>query len=230
MELASGAVRVVLAAVLLPAALAVPSSLGRSVRLPVPLAPVQATGPQDGGGEPIREALLVRMEDELYSRMPAAPPALHEAVARALIGEAKAVQVDPLLVLAMIEVESGFDPLAASSAGARGLMQLLPATMQREAAALGLGGADPSDPIVNVRAGVRYLRRCLDAYPGHLDLALMAYNSGPNRVLEFLEDGEVPGWASAYPERVEQAWRRVRKAFAAEPGARLAEAGAPPVQ
>jgi soluble lytic murein transglycosylase-like protein len=159
--------------------------------------------------------------------MPAASQQVHEGVARALAAEAEAVDVDPLLALAMIEVESGFDPSAASHAGARGLMQLLPATMQRELEALGLGDASPEDPVANVRAGIRYLRRCLDAYPGHLDLALMAYNSGPNRVLEFLEDGEVPDWALVYPRRVEAEQRRIRKAFGEEAPARVATADRP---
>jgi soluble lytic murein transglycosylase-like protein len=181
-----------------------------------------------GCPEAVREALVARVEDHLFTRMPAAPQPVHEAVARALVREAEEVEVDPLLVLAMIEVESGFDPEAASGAGAHGLMQLLPATMQREAEALGISGADPSDPVANVRAGVRYLRRCLDAYPRHRDLALMAYNAGPNRVLEFIEGGEVPEWAAVYPRRVDGELRRLRKAFGAEPVVRLAQASQPP--
>jgi soluble lytic murein transglycosylase-like protein len=175
----------------------------------------------------IREAFVARLEDHLFERMPGAPQHVHEAVARALATEAEAARVDPLLVLAMIEVESGYDSGATSHAGARGLMQLLPATMQREAEALGLCGASPDDPVANVRAGVRYLRRCLDAYRGQLDLALMAYNSGPNRVLEFLEDGEVPDWALVYPRRVEAEQRRIRKAFGEEAPARVATADRP---
>jgi soluble lytic murein transglycosylase-like protein len=213
------------AAVLLAAALSVPARLGEGPRRFGPAEPERGASLAAGCPEAVREAFVARMEDRLYERMPASPQVLHEQVARALVGESEEVKVDPLLVLAMIEVESGFDSTAVSSAGAHGLMQLLPGTMQREAEALGLDDADPADPVANVRAGVRYLRRCLDAYPGHLDLALMAYNSGPNRVLEFLEDGEVPEWASAYPLRVEQALGRVRRAFAAEPSARLAEAG-----
>jgi len=204
--------------------LALPSPLGEGPRALAPVEPERGASLAAGCPEALREALVARVEDHLWERMPTAAQALHEAVARALVGEAEEAQVDPLLVLAMIEIESAFDPAATSSAGAHGLMQLLPATMRREAAALGLPDADPSDPVANVRAGVRYLRRCLDSYPGHLDLALMAYNSGPNRVLEFLDDGEVPEWAEAYPRRVEQALRRVRRLFATEPAVRLAEA------
>lgn len=213
-----------MAAALLATALAVPSPLGEGPRPILPAEPELGACLAAGCPDALREAFVGRLEDHLWERMPSSPQQVHEAVARALAGEAEAVKVEPLLVLAMIEVESGFDPDAASHAGARGLMQLLPATMQREAEALGLSGASPSDPVANVRAGVRYLRRCLDAYPGRQDLALMAYNSGPNRVLEFINDGEVPAWAQAYPRRVEAELRRLRKAFGEEPLARVAEA------
>jgi soluble lytic murein transglycosylase-like protein len=201
----------------------VPTPLEEGPRLLLPAERELAACPAAGCPDAPRESFVARLEDHLWARMPGAPQQVHEAVARALASEAEAAAVDPLLVLAMIEVESGFDPEAASHAGARGLMQLLPATMQREAAALGLGDASPKDPVANVRTGIRYLRRCLDAYPRHPDLALMAYNSGPNRVLEFIEEGEVPEWAQAYPRRVEAARRRLEKAFGGEPPARVAE-------
>lgn len=216
--------RLGLAAALLVAALAVPTPLGEGPRLLLPAEPELGACLAAGCPDAVREAFVAKVEDLLFERMPGASQRVHEAVARALVGEAEAVRVDPLLVLAMIEVESGYVPDATSHAGARGLMQLLPATMQRETEALGLCGASPEDPVANVRAGVRYLRRCLDAFPGHLDLALMSYNSGPNRVLEFLEDGEVPGWAIAYPRRVDVEHRRIRKAFGEEPPPRVAEA------
>lgn len=209
---------------LLAAALVVPSPLGEGPRPLLPAEPELGACLAAGCPEAVRQAFVARLEDHLFEEMPAAPQQVHEAVARALAAEAEAARVDPLLVLAMIEVESGYDAGAASPAGARGLMQLLPGTMQREAEALGLVGASPEDPVANVRAGVRYLRRCLDAYPGHQDLALMAYNSGPNRVLEFLTDGEVPEWASVYPRRVEAEWRQLRRAFDAEPPPRVAAA------
>lgn len=217
-----------LAAVLLGAGLLVPTPLGEGARPLLPAEPELGACLAAGCPDAVREQLVARLEDHLFERMPAASQRVHEAVARAIASEAEAVDVDPLLVLAMIEVESGFDPDAASHAGARGLMQLLPGTMRREAEALGLGDASPEDPVVNVRAGIRYLRRCLDAYPRHEDLALMAYNSGPNRVLEFLEDGEVPAWAAAYPRRVEAARRRLDKVFRAEPPSRVAVAGPAP--
>lgn len=207
-----------------------PTPLGEGPRLLLPAEPERGACLAAGCPEALREALVARLEDHLFARMPSASQQVQEAVARALASEAESARVDPLLVLAMIEVESGFDADASSQAGARGLMQLLPATMQREAEALGLENASPDDPVANVRAGVRYLRRCLDAFPGHQDLALMSYNAGPNRVLEFVTDGEVPEWAAVYPRRVEAEWRRLRKAFGADPAPRVAQAGPAPLR
>lgn len=86
--------------------------------------------------------------------------------------------VAPTLVRAMIAAESGGNARARSSAGAIGLMQLMPAT----AAALGV---DPWQPAENLRGGVAYLGELLREYGGNARLALIAYNAGPqyaNRV------------------------------------------------
>lgn len=82
--------------------------------------------------------------------------------------------LDPRLVAAVAWTESGFRPGAVSGAGARGLMQLMPAT----AASLGV---DPADPLANLDGGARYLAQQLDRF-GRADLALAAYNAGPTRV------------------------------------------------
>jgi hypothetical protein len=215
----------VLGAVVLGAAvLLVPGRLGTEPRLLLAAEPERGACLAAGCPDALHEDLVARVEDHLWERMPGFGQQVHEGVARAIVDEAAAVALDPLLVLAMIEVESGYDPVAASGAGARGLMQLLPATMQREAEALGIGPADPNDPVANVRAGVRYLRRCLDSYPGSMELALVSYNAGPNRVLEMLQDGGLPSWALAYPRRVEAYHRRLKRTLGDESGPRLADA------
>jgi soluble lytic murein transglycosylase-like protein len=90
-----------------------------------------------------------------------------------------------------------------------GLMQLRGPTLRGELSRHGLGG-DPADPVVNVRAGVRYLRRLFDAFPRE-DVALMAYNAGPNRILGYLREGEIPERFHSYPRRVKAVLHRLQR-------------------
>ena len=85
-------------------------------------------------------------------------------------------RVSPKLVRAVITQESGGRPCAVSSAGAQGLMQLMP-EVQRE-----LSVADPFDPQQSVEAGSKLLRTLIDRYAGDLPKALAAYNAGPGAV------------------------------------------------
>lgn len=91
--------------------------------------------------------------------------------------------IDPRLVLAVIEVESAYRPDARSHKGAMGLMQLMPST------AAGLDVDDPYDPDQNLRGGTAYLARMLDRF-GSVELALAAYNAGPEAVARY--DGVPP--------------------------------------
>ena len=122
-------------------------------------------------------------------------------------------------MLALIQVESSFDPDALSGAGARGLMQLREATLRRELERAELPDADPLDPVTNVRAGVRYLRRLLDAF-GREEVALMAYNAGPNRILRYLREGAIPERFHAYPRRVQAVHRNLRHRASPAPRSR----------
>jgi len=134
-------------------------------------------------------------------------------VTDALVRAAGREGLAPELVLAVIEVESGGDPFAVSSAGALGLMQLLPPTGRAVARDLGLAWRGPAtlfDPVVNVELGTAYLGRLVRRF-GDVDRALAAYNWGPTRIARRLEGG-VP-LPDGYP-------RRVRTAFEAGPGAR----------
>ena len=112
---------------------------------------------------------------------PMAPPGLAAPVVVA--------GLDPALVLAIIRQESAFDEGAVSRAGARGLMQLMPATARQVAARAGLPYARArltQDPAFNLRLGQLYLKDLLDQFGGHYPLAIAAYNAGPHRVRRWL--------------------------------------------
>jgi soluble lytic murein transglycosylase len=87
-------------------------------------------------------------------------------------------EIDPALVKAIITVESNSDPMAVSSKGAQGLMQLMPDT------AKSLNVKRPFDPRENILGGVKYIKGLLASY-GDLPLALAAYNAGPGTVAKY---------------------------------------------
>ena len=124
-------------------------------------------------------------------------------------------------------MESGFDARAVSPAGALGLMQLMMPTLREELSRSRLAHLDPFDPAANVRAGVRYLARLVSAF-GEVELALMAYNAGPNRIRRHLADGGVPGRLLVYPREVLRRESRLAPPPPeAGPASRVALASAP---
>ena len=158
---------------------------------------------------PERLRWLSALEKLLAKRMPALPASDRTRLADVIYDEAKAASLDPVFILAVIAVESGFDHVAQSQRGARGLMQLRPSTLRREAERSQLDG-DLEDPVLNVRAGVRYYTRLIRAF-GSPDLALMAYNAGPNRILKYLEEKDgIPERFHVYPKRVKREVARLR--------------------
>ena len=103
----------------------------------------------------------------------------------------KARGVEPALVLSLIRQESQFNPEAISHAGARGLMQLMPATAKSVARRNGLRydkGRLTRDPDYNMRLGTSYLADMLDEFNGSHVMALAAYNAGPHRVTRWVAD------------------------------------------
>ncbi|MFM0741236.1 lytic transglycosylase domain-containing protein [Paraburkholderia xenovorans] len=101
-------------------------------------------------------------------------PSESTAIAHAVLVEADRQAISPILLLAVMAVESSFNRHAVSIAGARGLMQVLPAAHPQLIA----GTTDLSDPAINVRIGSTILRDYLDASGGNLDAALLRYSGG----------------------------------------------------
>jgi soluble lytic murein transglycosylase-like protein len=150
-----------------------------------------------GGGEMTLDASLVsRIEpDEVpYPAAPPAPPADAPPLAAAVSNlrletnprfdpiiekVAKEQGIDAMLVRAVIQVESGYEPRARSRSGAMGLMQLMPQTAKQ----YGVTARRLYDPRANIEAGIKHLKSLLDHLPLHL--ALAAYNAGEGAVQRF---------------------------------------------
>ncbi len=221
-----GCVGALVAIVVVAVAMSVPGTLGEP-----PVAPKIETfiSAACGGSSPCPSAdrlkWLGELEKVLAERMPSLPVRERARLAGVIYEESKKASLDPLFVLALIAVESGFDHVAQSEAGARGLMQLQPSTLRREAARSRLEG-DPEDPVLNVRAGVRYFGRLLRAF-GSTDVALMAYNAGPNRILRYLEEEDgIPDRFQVYPKRIHREHGRLKRKHV--PPSQLTASAIPP--
>ncbi len=112
--------------------------------------------------------------------------------------------VDKNLIRAVMKQESSFNPTSISSAGAQGLMQLMPGTADS------LGVNDPFDIVQNIKGGVLYLRDQLSNFKGDVSLALAAYNAGPNSVLKY--DG-IPPYAETqnYVQKVTEFYNQYKQ-------------------
>ena len=120
--------------------------------------------------------------------------------------------MDPALIHAVISVESGYNPSARSSAGAVGLMQLMPGIARR------YGVKDRLDPAQNILGGARYLRDLEVMFSNNLQLVLAAYNAGEEAVLKY--GRRVPPYreTAAYVPKVMGYYRKFRAAAPAASG------------
>ena len=144
---------------------------------------VLTNGKSIGSATPSERA----MYNEMKNSLPQSGKAKEEQVNlidRSIQKAARKYDLAPKLIKAIIRAESNFQVDARSTAGAEGLMQLMPGTAKE------LGVKDSFDIDQNIDGGSRYLRQMLDRYSGNLRMALSAYNAGPGNVDKF--GGRVP--------------------------------------
>lgn len=175
-----------------------------------PAAPGPLTALPETGLERYRQAAegevggarLIRLRRMAQTQEPAVADTLRRYEGE-ILGAARRTGLDPALLLAVVMEESGGDPDAESPRGARGLMQLMPATARE------MGVTDPGEPGANLSGGAGYLQRMLDRYDGRRDLALAAYNAGPGNVDR--AGGRIPDFPETrnYVEKVEARYRKL---------------------
>jgi soluble lytic murein transglycosylase len=127
-------------------------------------------------------------------------------VEAAIVRESRRNGLDPLMVAAVIQVESHFDPFAVSGVGARGLMQLMPPTAQW-LLARNLKPAHLFNPVLNIELGTLYLAQLLDRFGGDMNQALIAYNAGPSVARSLKPGSRAYRKLAQYPKAVLAAYK-----------------------
>jgi soluble lytic murein transglycosylase-like protein len=130
-----------------------------------------------------RKFLLSRLRNRITFTAPNSDLKAPEQLQKVIDEAAHKYRLPKDLVTAVIKVESNFNPRAVSPVGARGLMQLMPATAED------LGVSNSFDIKENINGGCRYLKEMLERFNGKLELALAAYNAGPGAVEKY---GKIP--------------------------------------
>jgi soluble lytic murein transglycosylase len=131
-----------------------------------------------------------------------------------IVREARRHGLDPVLVAAVIQVESRFDPFAVSGVGACGLMQLMPPTAQwlleKDADGANDGKLRPAhlfNPVLNIELGTLYLAQLMNRFDGDLNQALIAYNAGPGVARSLVRGSKSYKRLEAYPKAVLAAYK-----------------------
>lgn len=188
----------------------------------------------------IKKTLLVVLAMAMMGALLACPYASlgrntstsHEAITRVLSREASLLpsrtrielantvgelsrkyKIDPLLILAIMSVESNFKPFVRSNRGAVGLMQIKPIVVLDVAHQMGLAHLSPHqvlmDPSLNARVGTHYFKNLLVRFKGNLSKALKAYNEGPTRVAHLYSEKESP--VTGYARKVLEDYKRFQE-------------------
>jgi soluble lytic murein transglycosylase-like protein len=134
-----------------------------------------------GGAVEVAAEEILRFEpEEIFQTEPMKPaPNLTGPYAELIRVACAKYALDPLLLANVMAAESNFNPRAVSRKNAQGLMQLMPQTSSR------LLVKNPFDPAQNIDAGAAYLKQMLNRFEGNVELALAAYNAGPDRVIQY---------------------------------------------
>lgn len=158
---------------------------------------------RSGADHPTR----AHVEQVLSERAPSLEEQDRQRVADAIFSAQNEHGFEPSMLLALMAVESGFNPLARSHKGALGLMQVIPPSGRLMARELGIewqGAQTLYDPVQNVRIGIAYLARMQETFRD-LELSLAAYNVGPGRLQQILDAGKRPAGEYAGKVRLRQA-------------------------
>ena len=139
--------------------------------------------------------IYARMLTILDSSRTSMSKAQRGAFVETVFNESTKLYLNPMLVMAVMQLESNFQSNAVSSMGAVGMMQIMPSVGQKYARKAGVrweGAETLLDPVSNVRIGIRYLKELMNIYENDYQLGLEAYNRGPGGLEIAMEDGQVP--------------------------------------
>jgi len=179
-------------------------------------AAVSKAEPKKSGAEVLQTEVISTMQRDTPVMTPVVatvkPVSTGDAKLDGLITAAAArYRLDPRLMVAIMRQESSFNPRAVSYKGARGLMQLMPATAAR------FGVRDIMDPAQNIEGGAQYLRFLLDTFNGNVELALAGYNAGENAVARY--GNRIPPYRETvdYVQRISAHYNRLTNGAAWQP-------------
>ena len=142
----------------------------------------------------------------------------NKKLAQSIVTQSMAANYDPLLVAAVIKYESTFDQAARSNRGARGLMQVMPATAEylRQKQGLSASTHNTTSTAGNIRIGIQYLKYLEKKFHGNRELALIAYNWGPSNVNQAISNGtRFPQASVKYARNILTDQKRWQTEFAA---------------